>query len=156
MVYFSSGCPRSAVKSPSSLVLCLQSPVAPSSSEAPHLIPMVLRQPPTVVSITFSPIHPAPMPPFSPSEWLCSPNTPVLCSEAPTAQDKGNGESTSVRACSEPVTMAGPHKVHVNNLLTRDVLMSFVTRTLLTSVSKFTHVTNCHLVSAKTSQSVKC
>ena len=99
---------------------------------------------------------PCPTPPLSPSEWLCSLNTPVLCSEAPTAQDKGNGESISMRACSEPVTMAGPHKVHVNNLLTRDVLMSFVTRTLLTSVSKFTHITNCQLVSAKTSQSVKC
>ena len=38
-----------------------------------------------------------------------------------------------MRAYHDPVTMKSPHKVHVNNLLTRDILMSFVTRTLLTS-----------------------
>lgn len=48
------------------------------------------------------------------------------------------------------ITMAGPRKLHVNNLPTRDILMSFVNRTLLTSVSKFTYITNRRLVSVKT------
>lgn len=78
---------------------CLQSPVAPSSSEAHHLTP--------VASSTASPVwspspslsnSPCPTPPFSPSEWLCSLNT--LCSEAPIAQNKGNREG-SLRACRE-------------------------------------------------------